>query len=122
MKWFKNALTIAGFLAVILLLIILTPVPEAKENNCQEARGTVKHIFEAGTKDVVFKLNETDKTFYINRGLEQGLDLERLRRELVNQEVLIKYPKYWTPLDPFNKTRSIAQLQNANKVIFSKIK
>jgi len=119
MKWFKNALTIAGFLAVILLLIILTPVPEAKENNCQEARGTVKHIFEAGTKDVVFKLNETDKTFYINRGLEQGLDLERLRRELVNQEVLIKYPKYWTPREVLHSCKMPTKLffQKSSKPI-----
>lgn len=38
--------------------------------------------------------------------------------QLVNQAVEIAHPKYWTPLDPFNQTRHIAQLKYRDNIIF----
>lgn len=62
------------------------PVPEEKD--CLILKGTGSEIYEAGTKEVVVKLNGLDKEFYINR----GLDLKKLPAELTNKEIVIKYP------------------------------
>ena len=74
-----------------------------------------------GSKDVVFKLQGLDKEFYINRGLERGLDLKKLRADLTNKEIVIKYPKYWTPLNPANSVRHISKIESDGTTVFTEI-
>ncbi len=114
------------FLIVIALLLggvilIFRPVRVPDEKECLIATGIVTHIFEGGENDVNFRLKGHDCTFYINRCLEIGLDIESLRYELTGKEVVIKYPDYWTPLDPKNKIRHLSKLQLGDKVIYSKL-
>ncbi|HMF73060.1 MAG TPA: hypothetical protein VK616_16390 [Flavitalea sp.] len=104
-----------------LLLLVLRPVPIPLEKDCLTTRGIVSEVYEAGTNDVVFKLHDLNQTFYVNRGLERGLELEKLRAELVSKEITIKYPKYWTPLDPVNSSRHISKVEHEERIIFSEI-
>jgi len=69
----------------------------------------------------IFKLQGLDKTFYINRGLERGLDLKKLREDLTNKEIVIIYPKYWTPLDPGNSVRHISKIECDGRTVFTEI-
>lgn len=108
-------------LFVALAIAILRPVPTPEENDCLIVKGTVIDLYEAGTKDVCFKLQGEDRVFYVNRGLERGLDLEKLKLELINKEITIKYPKHWTPLDPFNSIRHISKIESVGQTIFSEI-
>jgi hypothetical protein len=80
----------------------------------------VSEVYEEGVKDVVFTLQGLDKQFYINRGLERELDLKTLS-ELTHKEIVIKYPKYWTPLDPGNAIRHISKIEYEGKTIFSEL-
>ncbi len=102
-------------------LLIMRPVPIPGENDCLVVKGTVDHIYEGGVKDVVFVLNDHKTRYYINRGLEQGLDLEQLRESLLQQEITIKYPEYWTPLDHTNSIRHISKVEFGDNVIFSEL-
>ncbi|MEM7373934.1 MAG: hypothetical protein AAF587_35260 [Bacteroidota bacterium] len=113
---------VLGILAVITMALILRPVPIPTEAECLIETGKVVAIYEAGEKDVVFQLADTDQRFYINRGLERGLVLEVLQATLMDQEVTIKYPDYWTPLDPRNDSRHLSQLEYKGAVIFSEVK
>ena len=108
-----------GFLGVAVLIFRPVPIPE--EEDCLIATGTVVQIYEAGVKDVVFRLKDQARSFYINRGLERGLDLAKLRGQLINQEITIKYPKYWTPLDPGNATRHVSKIEFNGETIFTEI-
>ena len=72
------------------------PVPEEKD--CLILKGIVVEIYEGSVNDVVLRLKSQNQTFYINRGLERGLNLSLLRSELINKTVTIKYPRYWTPI------------------------
>lgn len=110
-----------GLLFLALAVIIFRPVPIPEEKDCLIVKGTVIDLYEAGTKDVVFKLHGEDRIFYVNRGLERGLDLEVLKSELINKEITIKYPKYWTPLDPGNSIRHTSKIESAGQTIFSEI-
>ena len=116
-----NGLFIAAVFFLTLCVLILRPVPIPKEKNCLVVSGEVTSIFEAGVKDVVFKLKDNPTNYYINRGLEQGLTLDNLRAQLMNEEIIIKYPRYWTPLDPKNRTRHITKVEFGVEVIFSEI-
>ena len=103
----------------LLGILILRPVPIPDEKDCLVVRGTVIEINEDGVKDVVFRLAGQDRTFYVNRGLERGLELEKLRSELMDQEITIKYPKYWTPLG--NSSKHISKIEYSGRTLFTEI-
>jgi hypothetical protein len=117
----RNWAILIGVIFLGLAVLILRPVPIPDEKDCLSLKGTVSQIYEAGVKDIVFKLHGLDQTFYINRGLERGLDLKTLRVELINKEIVIKYPKYWTPLDPRNSVRHISKIEFDGGTVFTEI-
>jgi hypothetical protein len=100
---------------------IFRPVPKVPENDLLVTEGTVSNIFEAGVRDIVFELEGTDRSYYINRGIDQGIDIKSLKSKLIGKDVIIKYPEYWTILDPKEKTRHITKLEAAGEVIFTEI-
>jgi hypothetical protein len=102
-------------------ILILRPVPIPDEKDCVSITGTVIGIYEGGVKDVVFKLQGHNQTFYINRGLEAGLNLNELRSTLMNQEIVIKYPDYWTPLDPGNSVRHISKVEFEGETVYTEL-
>ncbi|HTF29052.1 MAG TPA: hypothetical protein VK625_09420 [Flavitalea sp.] len=106
---------------ITILLLIFRPVPIPVERDCLTTRGIVSEVYEGGTNDVVFKLQGQHKTFYVNRGLERGLELDKLRTELISKEITIKYPKYWTPLDPVNTIRHISKVEHKGRIVFSEL-
>ena len=112
-------LLVFGFL--LSAVLILRPVPIPEEKDCLITKGTVVQIYEAGVKDVVFRLKDQGRSFYVNRGLERGLDLGKLRAQLINQNITIKYPKYWTPLDPGNSSRHVSKIEFDGETIFTEI-
>ncbi|OOG73109.1 hypothetical protein [Algoriphagus sp. A40] len=116
-----NWMMIIGLLFLGFGVLAFRPVPIPEEKDCLILKGTVSEIYEAGTKDVVVKLNGLDTEFYVNRGLERGLDLEKMRAELTNKEVRIKYPDYWTPLNPTNSMRHVSKIESDGKVIFTEL-
>jgi hypothetical protein len=117
----KGIILASAVLFLAVLILIIRPVPHGNIENCINAKGTVTAVYEAGTNDVVFRLAGLDKEFYVNRGLERGLDLTKLRAELTNKVVVISYPKYWTPLDPQNSIRRVSQLEYDGKIVFTEI-
>ena len=103
----------------LLGILIFRPVPVPDEKDCLVVTATVIEINEAGVKDVVFRLTGQDRTFYVNRGLERGLALDKLRAELIDKEITIKYPSYWTPLG--NSSKHISKIESSGRTIFTEI-
>jgi hypothetical protein len=114
-------LLMTGLAFLGIAILIFRPVPVPDEKDCLSLRGTVIAIHEGGVKDVVFRLQGHHQTFYVNRGLESGLDLKKLRSTLLNREILIKYPKYWTPLDPNNAVRHISKIEFEGQTLFTEL-
>ena len=117
----RNWIILTGLVFLGLGILAFRPVTTPDEKDCLSLKGTVSEVYEAGTKDVVFKLKGLDKEFYINRGLERGLDLKKLRADLTNKEIVIKYPKYWTPLNPTNSVRHISKIECDGRTVFTEI-
>ena len=116
---FFSGLGIAFF---VFVAMVFRPVPmNQTEAECELVEGTVTHIWEGGVKDVVFNLAESDKKFNINRGLENGLELEGLWKQLIGEKVQIYYPDYWTPLDPNEKVKHLSKLVHGEEVIYSEL-
>jgi len=111
-----------GVMFIALFGLILRPVHVPKNaEDCLVAEGKVIGIFEGGVKDVVFRLEGDKAMYYINRGLEQGLDLEDLQEKLIGNNVVIRYPEHWTLLDPNNRTKHLSILEYNGEELYNEI-
>ena len=119
----KKVLYFFGGILLVLFLMIFRPVQiPSDEKDLNSISGTVEYIFEGGTKDATFRLTEYQgKMFYINRGLENGLNLEDLKVNLIGKKVTLKYPSHWTPLDPMNTIKHVSILEHDGEVLYSEL-
>lgn len=69
-----------GILFVLSLGFVFKPVPIVTEEKAIIEKGIIDSIYEGGINDIVFILENNDTKFYINRGLEKGLDLKTLQQ------------------------------------------
>ena len=109
------------FIFLCFIGLCLRPVPHVTVENAQVQKGIVSNITEGGVKDAVFHLHNTDRIFYINRGLENKFDLESLQQEMLGKAVTITFAKHWTPLDWNDKGKHIAKLEVDGRVVYSEL-
>ena len=70
-------------------------------------------ITEGPSYDIVFHDDGTDY-YYINRGLEQGLNLDSLNAKVLNKSVTLHLPKLF-----FGTSEHIAQLAIEDEIIYT---
>ena len=75
---------------------------------------TVTEITEGGIKDIVFYYNDSD-FYYINRGLENGLNLDSLNAKVLNKTVTLHLAK----LIGGATSEHIAQLALGDEIIYT---
>ncbi len=118
-KLFKQLLASIMIMAFITLLFLsFSPLPKATYENCEKITGEVINVFKgSGKNDIVINLKNDGNYYYVNRGLERGLNLEALQTQLINNNITLYYVKHWSLLDPYNKTRHVARLDfDGNKI------
>ena len=117
-------ITLVSFILIVLIIAVLIfrPVPIVSESKAISEIGIVKEIYSNKGNDVIFIMLNTDRKFYINRGLENGLELNNLKEKLIGNSIVMKYPKYWTPLDWNNSIRHISKVEFKNEIIFNELK
>ncbi|SKB31404.1 hypothetical protein [Daejeonella lutea] len=115
-------LILVGFLIIMGIgLLTFRPVPILPENALVVFKGKVVEIYEGGVNDVNFKIEGRDELFYINRGLEKGLNLQELKAQLINQKITVKYPDHWTLLN-FNKRNiHISKIEYLGETLFTEV-
>ncbi len=112
MKKFLIAFFALTFIAVLFLFkscIINNPKPE----ECTIVTAKITKITEGTSFDIVFHDNQGD-FYYINRGLEQGLNLDSLNAKVLNKTVTLHLPKL-----ALGTSEHIAQLAIGKEVIFT---
>lgn len=103
----------------IFLILVLKPIDTSAENSVK-VTGIVESVSEGGAKDLVFKLNNDSLSYYINRGLENGFQLQKAKNDLIGKEIKIFYAKNWTPLAPFGTTnKHITHCAANDSVLYS---
>jgi len=107
---------------LIIAVLIFRPVPIVSENKAISENGIVTEIYTNKGNDIVFILENTNRRFYINRGLENGLELNNLKQKLIGNPIVVKYPKYWTPLDWNNSVRHISKVEYNGEILFNELK
>ena len=105
-------LLIASFLA-LKSCIIQNPKPD----ECIVVEVKVTKITEGGVKDIVFHDDGTD-FYYINRGLEQCLNLDSLKRKVLNKTVTLHLAKVLGGIT----SEHISQMALGDEIIFTEFK
>ena len=121
-KLIKITLVSFSLIILIIAVLIFRPVPIVSESNAISEIGIVKEIYSNKGNDVIFVMQNTDRRFYINRGLENGLELNNLKEKLIGNSIVVKYPKYWTPLDWNDKIKHISKVEFNNEILFNELK
>ena len=111
---------IGGLAAVAALsFLALAPVPNADQNDAALLRGRVEAVTSSCCGDVQIRLQNDACTYYINRGLEQGLDLDRIQNQLVGKQVEIHLiERSWSPLDPLDRMAPVSQVTTEGQVVY----
>ena len=89
--------------------IINNPKPE----ECAIVEVKITKISEGSTFDIIFHDSGSD-FYYINRGLEQGLNLDSLNAKVLNKTVTLHLPKLW-----FGTSEHIAQMAIDDEIIYT---
>lgn len=108
---------------LLIIVLILTPVPKATDNNTYSVNDNIIDVLEGTSNDIVFSLANHTQTPYINRGLEIGLSIEHLNEKLKGQKVHLKLVDHWTPLDYSKSAPPLAyiELVETGEVIYNNI-
>lgn len=113
----KTALAVIGGIAVIGLLIFIGInfflINDPKPEECEVKTITITSIEEGSGYDIYFT-DSTGERYYINRGLEQGLELKSLKKIGLNQEAIIHLPKF-----AIGVSEHIAQMVIADSLIYT---
>ncbi|EDP71119.1 hypothetical protein FBALC1_01507 [Flavobacteriales bacterium ALC-1] len=92
----KSTFIIAGIGIALFILVTLMLksciIQNTKPEECVVIDVKVTKITEGGVKDIVFHDDGTD-FYYINRGLEQGLNLDTLKTKVLNKTVTLHLAK-----------------------------
>lgn len=111
-----------SLIILIIAVLIFRPVPIVTEDKTISENGIVSEIYSNKGNDVIFVMENTERRFYINRGLENGLELNILKEKLIGNSIVVKYPKYWTPLDWNNSIRHISKVEFNDEIVFNELK
>lgn len=109
-------------IVLIIAILIFRPVPIVSEDRTISESGIVTEIYSNKGNDIIFIMENTERKFYINRGLENGLELNNLKEKLIGNSIVVKYPKYWTPLDWNNSIRHISKVEFNDEIVFNELK
>ena len=121
-KIMKIILISFSLIILIIAVLIFRPVPIVSESKAISETGIVTEIYSNKGNDIIFVLENTKRRFYINRGLENGLELNNLKEKLIGNSIVVKYPKYWTPLDWNNSIRHISKVEFKDEILFTELK
>lgn len=103
-------------LLCIFLMLNSCVINNPKVEDCQITNIKVTRITIGSSNDIVFHDDDTD-FYYINRGLERGLNLDSLNAKVLNKTVTLHLPRLL-----LGSSEHIAQIAIGNDIIFTEFK
>lgn len=102
---------------LLMALVFTAFKPISLSNGQKRVDGKIVVIYEGGVKDAVFKIDNSQTTFYLNRGFDQFSTVEL--NGLIGKTASFYYSDIWTPLDPFqSSSKNIEKLEVDRSIIF----
>jgi len=112
-----------AFIGFMLITIqTFKPVRNVTADDLIQIEGIVVDVQEAPGFDIAITLKNDPHYYYINRGLQLGLDLEQLRRDILNKKVTLYSIKRWTIFTRDKIMGHISKLVMDQKTLFTELK
>jgi hypothetical protein len=105
-------IAISGVLMLLVLLSAFT-IKDTRPEDCSVLSTHITRVTQGSSYDIVF-YDDLQNHFYINRGLEQGLNLEALKKKVLNKTVTLHLANL-----PTGASSHIAQLSVGEEVLFT---
>lgn len=124
MKAFSDKLEIIIFSVVIIVVLFFIFRPTAIDRkNSVSINATVTRVGEGSQNNIIVGLERGDGTYYISHGIDNGVNIDSLRQEVLNKEVTILYLKssFAAGFSPQANLRYITEVRIGNKIIYSEI-
>jgi hypothetical protein len=95
-KWFGWMLAAFGITCILSVVVVffgtaIGPNGTSMLGTTKTVSGVVSDVYEAGAFDAVFEINNSDTSYYINRGLEDIFTLNQLKELTLHKKVSISY-------------------------------
>ncbi len=104
------------FAFIIFSIFTSCIIDNPKPDECEVVSVKITKIIEGTSYDIVFYDDDND-FYYVNRGLEHGLNLDTLNSKVLNKTVTLHLPKLI-----LGTSEHIAQLVVENDTIFTEFK
>ena len=114
----KRSLVFGALVAALLISPISCIISNPKPEQCEIVETTIHKISEGSTYDIVFGGDGGDN-YYINRGLEQGLNLEELNNFVLNKSVTLHLAKI---MGGMVVSEPISQLEVNDSIIYTEFR
>jgi len=118
--WFFSALAL--FIVFIWISFqTFRPVQNVQPEDVMKIEGVVTDIKEGTGSDIVLALQNDDHYYYINRGLQHSLSLEKLNTTLLHKKVTLYGIKRWTIFTRDKNMGHISKLMIDDTVVYNEI-
>ncbi|WP_439150952.1 hypothetical protein [Winogradskyella sp.] len=111
-----SIIVIATLVLLVFLFFKACVIYHPKPSECETVTVKIAELREGPTYDIQFKA-ANGQTFYINRGIESGLNLDSLNAKVLNKTVTLHLPKMI-----YGPSKHIAQLALKDEVIYTEFK
>ena len=111
---------IVGFITAFVFLVAWLKVPTPTLENTTFVTGQLEYVSAPCCEDVGIRLKGDNHFYYINRGVESGIDVDAWSRRMGNDEVSLRIIETrWSPLNPAKRTVPVAEISHDGEVLFS---
>lgn len=118
----KAIISFAILTVIIPAAVFYSILPEPTLDNCITTSGFVSRVINgSGKRDIVIELQGDEKYYYINRGIERGLSVNSLSRQILNKDIEVMTIKHFSFFDPFGSTKHIAKISTGGVVVYSEM-
>jgi hypothetical protein len=118
----KRFIIILSTFILIATVAILRPVPIPDDlSECLEETITISNIVHAENQDITIFQANGSRMFYINHGMDYGLDSLINEERLRGAQLKVLYPRYWTPLDWNNNHKHATSIIHGSDTLFNEI-
>ncbi|WP_420570706.1 hypothetical protein [Kordia sp.] len=108
-----------GIALVVFLAYSFKPATKVKSDDCVLISGKIVSIEEGTSNDIHIRLENDSHYYYINRGLEKGINLEQLSSKVLNKTVTLYCPNRWTIVNPDGIVPHISKMEKGTTVVYS---
>ena len=105
-----------------LTIFALRPIYNPTPAECATVHAEIEGITgNPDNFDIALHLKDDPNFYYINRGLETGLDIADLRNHTTQKSSVIHYVKGKSILNPFGSVRHVARLEVDGKILYNEL-